>query len=313
VALTQLKLTDLPLIPTRKSDAHKGSFGTVLVIGGSASNARAMLGAPCFAAMGALRSGCGLCHLAVPDRLVAHALEVVPSAMAISLPTDEDGSLVAGFSAGEAEEAITDADCTVLGPGLGFGQEEADIVEHAINATREDQIPLVIDADGLNNLATRLSPKMKLHNRVVLTPHPGEFKRLLKAALRDTEIETQPQRIAACASLAGHLGCVVVLKGAGTVVSNGSHIFVNDTGSPALATAGTGDVLAGVIGGLITQYLQAGDLTDLTLMAAASRAVAAHGTAGTLWSQKTGAQAGLLARELADHIPAALEGHRSRG
>lgn len=313
MALKHIQLADLPLIAHRQADAHKGSFGTVLVIGGSASNARAMLGAPCFAAMGALRSGCGLCHLAVPDKLVAHALEVVPSAMAISLPTDEDGSLVAGFSAGEAEEAMGEADCTVLGPGLGFGQEEADIVEHAIAATREDEATLVIDADGLNNLATRLSPKMKLHNRVVLTPHPGEFKRLLRAVQREMPIETAAERFAACGALAEHLGCVIALKGAGTVVSDGSLVYVNDTGSPALATAGTGDVLAGVIGGLAAQFAGSGGLSDVTLMAAACRGVASHGTAGTMWSTRSGAQAGMLARELADLIPAALEGHRAKG
>lgn len=306
-----------PALPSRPSDGHKGTFGTVLVVGGCAGGrgAATMLGAPVLAARGALRAGAGLARLIMPAPLLHHALSAMPEATGLALPTGSGGGLQAR-AADLLSRAIADAGdraVVLLGPGLGAA---GPLLAPALTSHR-----LVLDADGLNALAQAISGAAAARrsvlaslrhsaargNPVVLTPHPGEFRRLwIAAGLGGTPLDTPDARQRAARALAGALRAVVVLKGPGTVVAHpgadgvpeGS--WANPTGNSALATAGTGDVLAGAIAGLMAQGLGA---------AQAGRAGAwAHGRAAELWvrDRSPGRAAGLLAHEVADLLPAAL-------
>lgn len=310
----------LPPLPPRPPDAHKGTFGTVLIVGGCAAHppAPTMLGAPLLAARAALRAGTGLVRIAAPDRLLPHILAALPEATGLSLPTDAQGRLRPAFAARSLTLAALDATALLLGPGLALAAQRAAcraLVRAALAASR----PLVLDADGLNTLATLLTARatsaslrrtlLRRAAPLVLTPHPGEFARLaLAAGLSSTLAKpvTAPQRRAAALALADALSAVVVLKGHRTVVASpgnasaSSRLYINSTGNPALATGGTGDVLAGAIAAFIAQGARASD--------AATLAVAAHGRAADLWvqSHSPARPAGLLAHEVADLLPAAL-------
>lgn len=305
-----------PLLPTRARDSHKGTAGTVGVIGGCAGDGQArMVGAPALAARAALRAGAGLAKIASPDRILTEVIGLCPSATGVSLATGADGAVVAHEAAAVLDRLANDAGCLVVGPGMGSG----DAVESsALRAVGQQECPVVLDADGLNALASVAHYAGEIRGRVIVTPHPGEFRRLagpLKIAEDPTDDAT---RTAAAERLAQALGCVVVLKGAGTVVSDGHRTWVCERGHPCLATAGTGDVLAGVIGGLVAQYAAAAPIAPgiamtvdprkpLDLFDCARVGVLAHAIAGERWAAGHDASAGLLAAELADEIPAVIE------
>lgn len=299
-----------PSLPPRALSGHKGTFGTVVIIGGSVGSPTVptMLGAPTLAGRAALRSGVGLCKLVVPESLVPAALTMLPSATAFGFPTEPDGSIVPHSAATILDAALSGASAVVLGPGLGRSPSVETVV---LRVLQQDHIPVVIDADALNAMASIPDLFRDFRAPAVLTPHPGEFARLagaLKITLDPISKATRPD---AAAALAQRLGCVVVLKGEGTVVSNGVRTWRCSHGHPCLATAGTGDVLAGLLGGLIAQYdsparrLALGRIASppvLDLYELARIAVDMHARAGERWAASHG-PAGLLAHELADLIP----------
>ena len=270
-------VTDRPDLPLRPADGHKGTFGTVIVVGGSPL----MVGAPALCATAALRSGAGLVKIAGDPAWLPHVIAIQPSATAM-----DRADL----------ETLEPRDQTVLaiGPGLAGSDDTVDRV-HRLLAKNH---PIVLDADGLNAVAQRGQFDRPADHQTVLTPHPGEYRRLAEALnLGDQDPVNRKRRPAAAQALAQATNAVVVLKGQHTVVTDGQRIYTNGTGNPALATAGTGDVLTGLIAGLIAQGTSPFD--------AAVLGVWAHGRTADLWAMDHGPR-GLLAIELANALPRAL-------
>ncbi len=277
-------------IPHRRMDAHKGAFGRVLVIGGAVG----YTGAAVLATRGALRSGAGLVTVGVPATVYPIVASSVIEGMAVPL-ADHEGAL-AVEAADQIRDLAASADVVACGPGLSRLPGPAAIVRRLL---AECGKPMVLDADALNVLAG--STEMLRHARapVVITPHPGEMARLLDAKTEDV----QRHRLQTARTAAERFGVVVVLKGARTVVASpDGEAFIIPTGNPAMATGGMGDVLTGVIAGLIPQRL--------TPLAAAWTGAYLHGLAGDLAVAARG-PAGILAREVADHLPAALRAVRA--
>jgi NAD(P)H-hydrate epimerase len=295
--------SSLPSLPPRPADGHKGTFGTVCVLGGQVAAPRVMLGGPAFAAAGALRSGTGLAVLAVPEPLMAAALVVAPSATGLALPVDGAGCLEPSGVAAVIDRYEGTFDCLAVGPGLGEDEPQRRILARLI---ARENMPLVIDADGLNALAGVPDFGGDLKAQSILTPHPGEFRRLAEALGVDADPADPAARAPAAEALAQRLGCVVVLKGAGTVVSDGIDTWTNASGNVALATAGTGDVLTGVIAGFVAQHARAG---GLSLYDCARLGVHAHGLAADRWAATHGTT-GLLAEDLLDELPDVIAGLR---
>ena len=294
----------LPSLPPRPLDGHKGTFGTVCVVGGQANAPHVMIGGPAFTATAALRAGAGLAVLAVPAPLVAAAITIAPSATGLALPTDPDGNLLPSDVAALLDTHLPKYDCLAVGPGLGDGPAQQQIVTRLVG---REQPPMVIDADALNALAHVAQFARDFRVPAVLTPHPGEYARLAQALGIDSDL-VRPvgaaTRSRAAESLAQRIGCVVVLKGAGTVVSDGLNTWTNTTGNPALATAGTGDVLTGVIAGLIAQFAS-GRGGPLSLYDCARLGVFAHGLAADRW-RDAHADTSLLAEDLLRQLPDAV-------
>lgn len=316
-----------PALPTRDPRGHKGTFGTVAVLGGCCvhgdeeSQGLTMLGGPALAALGALRAGCGLARLVMPEPILAAGLTIAPSATGVPLPVDHDGAISPHKAAFVIDAVLESASCLAIGPGLGVGDGPR---AAALRAVVQDEVPVVVDADAINNLADIPELHRDFHALAVLTPHPGEYKRLASALnLRADPVDAASRPLAA-EQLAQLLGCVVVLKGAETVVSDGQRTWVHTgplASNPALGTAGTGDVLSGVIASLIAQHhrkpILAGERTvtserlgGLALYDCARLAVIAHADAARRWVLESGASAGLLAADLTQHLPAALEALR---
>ena len=239
-------MTDLPVLPERLPESHKGTFGTALVVGGS----RGMTGAVTLAGMAALRGGAGLVRLAVP----AGCLDVVagrePSYMTVPLPSDDMGR-----TALQARESIVQLAGTAtvvgLGPGMGRSQELDELVGWLY--VHIDK-PMVVDADALNALSTRPQLVTQPGGVRILTPHPGEFARLIQRDRVPTE-----ERPALAADFSRRCGVVVVLKGHRTLVTDGQRQWHNVTGNPGMATGGSGDVLTGLVTALACQGLSAWD------------------------------------------------------
>lgn len=303
----------LPLLPMRPRDGHKGTFGTVCVIGGQATPPRVMLGGPAFSAEAALRVGAGLAVLAVPAPLMVSALEVAPSATGLALPVDERLSLKPSEVAELIDRHLLSFRCLAIGPGLGADTPQQQVV---VRLMAQSEVPVVLDADGLNALASLPEFAGDIRCSCVLTPHPGEYRRLAEALGLDHDPVDPADRLAAASGLAQRLGCVVVLKGAETVVSDGLRAWTSEAANPALGTAGTGDVLTGVIAGLIAQFFRphlgmgARAITPeqqggLSLFECARLGVAIHARAAEHWSARHGS-AGLLARDLLAFLPEAL-------
>lgn len=273
------------LLPARPPGGHKGTFGHVFVIAGS----RGFTGAAKLACKGAGRSGVGLVTLGIPAPLLDAMAVALTESMSLPLPSTTGETLHHGAAA-EALAFAADKSAVVLGPGLSQHSETKRFVHEFVPRC---PAPLAIDADGLNALSENPALLRDCPSPVVLTPHPGEMARLLH---RSTA-EIQADREAAASTLAEKSNCVVALKGRATVVARpGGEIAVNTTGNAGLAKGGTGDVLAGLLGGLLAQGMDAFD--------AAQAAVFAHGLAGDLAVAEL-TQRGVRARDVADYLPAA--------
>ena len=293
-----------PSVPSRDLEGHKGTFGTVAVVGG-ACTPRWMPGAPCLAGRAAFRSGCGLVVLAVPRPLLGSVAALLPEATLLPLETEHS---VTADSIELIGAQMRESHALVCGPGLGAPKGVETLVESVLAA--EDR-PRVLDADGLNALA-RLAPD-GVRGPIILTPHPGEWSRLARAYGVDADPIDDEHRPMAAIQLARALDqgggpVVVVLKGARTVVADRTRWWRHERPDSVLATAGSGDVLAGLLGGLLAQFHpRAGarpNPRSREVFELACLGVAWHSIAGRLWSESNG-PAGMLARELADRIPKA--------
>jgi NAD(P)H-hydrate epimerase len=291
------------VLPARALDGHKGTFGTVSVIGGCYRGSDRYVGAPALAALGALRSGCGLCRVLAPAPLIQSVLGIVSSATGVALGVDRDGGVTRRKVMDAVIAACAVSDALVVGPGLGRGPGVDAVVRWLWKSG--GTLPLVLDADGLNTLAAQkaIAPAA---GPVVITPHPGEARRLVEALGISGDPFEQSDRERVADSLAIRLGCIVVLKGAGTIVSDGKQRYANTSGGPWLATGGTGDVLAGVIGGLLAQD-KAARPTPHDYFADVCAAVHAHGRAGDAWAKEKNATGGMLAVELAERVAPEIE------
>lgn len=341
-----MEIISLPSLPARKSDSHKGDYGKVLVIAGSET----MIGAPAMVALAALRAGTGLVRIAAPKDILTAVLTICPYATGFAYASTKNKELL-GF----AEEH----DVLAVGPGLG---QSPAIRRLIIELLERHKGPMVLDADALNALAALEQsewPKRRDWSNVILTPHMGEYMRLMGAIMKRggavttpeaqkqvanpaavaatpkkarslvddddapstadgvvLEVEepskeepaesvaasapasTEPDRTPLAELLARGTGAVVVLKGHQTIVTDGHRAFKNHTGNPGMATAGSGDVLTGVISSLIGQGLSPLDATVL--------GVHVHGLAGDLVAKNIG-PIGLLASDITTHLPAALK------
>ncbi len=271
----------------RRRDSHKGTFGRALIIGGSAG----MSGAPSLAGRAALRSGSGLVRAAVPQSILPIVASLEPCYTTLALPEDGEGRMAAS-SAALLMRAAEEHDVVCFGPGAGTGPGVREALLALIGCAG---LRLMIDADGLNVLAGSGNWVSLKKASVVLTPHPGEFGRLWRGLTREAMADS---REAQAASLAERIGGVVVLKGAGSVVAEaGGQVYVNTTGNPGMATAGSGDVLSGMITALAGQGMSDFD--------AAVLAVYVHGKAGDLAAEEKG-QISMTATDLIDYLPAAF-------
>ncbi len=298
---------DPPRLPPRDPRGHKGTFGTVLVVGGHASlGARVMLGAPALAGSAALRGGAGLAVLATPAPLLPSALALCSAATGVALPVEHDGTLDASGAAEAIDRVLAGADVVVLGPGLGNSFAEQQVVARLVAL---DATPIVLDADGLNALASLDDFARDVRAPLVVTPHPGEFARLAEPLSIAGDPTDPAERPRLAAEMARRLGAIVVLKGPGTIVSDGLRVWTNATGNAALATGGSGDVLAGLVGGMIAQFARQ-PFAQHSLFDCARLAVLVHGLAADAWSARHGT-AGMLPSDLLGEIPDVLHALRA--
>jgi len=277
-------------LPKRADDVHKGDVGRIAVIGGRYDEV-VMVGAPTLAANAAFRSGAGLVQLLVPEPLRAAAAVLSPCATVRTLPCDASTLL----------QAVADfgADVAIIGPGLG------DSLEPAVVATflKEFGGMIVVDADALNLLSLAPPFAIPQGKRVVLTPHPGEARRLLSACgAGESPMNSPKTRQEAALALVRAYGCVVVLKGRGTVATDGARVYVNETGNSGMATGGAGDVLTGVIAGLMGQRLLS--------LEAAILGVYLHGLAGDFAAEEIG-RCSMTADDIIDYLPEAFCEHET--
>jgi len=259
------------VLPKRRPGTHKGDYGRVLVVAGS----KGMLGAGALVTRAALRVGAGLVYWAVPDELVNFANLFTPDVMVI--PHNK----ISGQK----------ADIIAIGPGCGINNNTRNILRSLLASKK----PLVIDADALTLLAQDKRLAAALHAKVILTPHPGEMARLTAKSVA----EVQKDRLGIAKKRAAELGTIVILKGEKTVVADQhGKIYLNDTGNPGMGTAGSGDVLTGMLAGL------AGQGHDL--WSAAKVGVYLHGLAGDLAAKDKG-EPGLIASDIIERIPDAIQ------
>jgi ADP-dependent NAD(P)H-hydrate dehydratase len=275
----------LPQLQPRTPDSHKGDFGRALLIGGS----RGMAGAIGLASLSCLRSGAGLVTAATADVVQPIVASYEPSVMTVPLACDDAGHItlkalpdLAGF--------LETATGLGLGPGLGQSDELTELVGRLYVSVRQ---PMVVDADALNALAKQRDILSKCGGPRVLTPHPGEFGRLIG---RDTIPLDQRESLAR--EFAGRHGIVVVLKGHRTVITDGTRLALNTTGNPGMATGGTGDVLTGILTALLCQKLSPYD--------AARLGCHVHGLAGDLAAEEMG-EVSLIASDLIKYLPTAWQ------
>jgi NAD(P)H-hydrate epimerase len=275
------RIVTLPKLPDRPAEGHKGLFGRVLVVGGSDS----MIGAPALAGTAALRMGAGLVQLAMPGTVLAAALSITPELIGLPLSAGNLKQLV---------DAAESSDAVIVGPGTGTRSGARSRLMRLIKLDK----PTVLDADALNMLAPMSKWPRAFKAHAILTPHPGEMKRLVGKRVPpddDGRIEMATRAARTCRQL-------IVLKGHRTVVTDGQKVYVNRTGDSSLSKAGTGDVLSGIIGALLAAGMDRFD--------AACASVWIHGRAGELAGRELGRRS-VLARNVIDALPQAIAEYES--
>lgn len=267
----------LSLLPDRNPWGHKGNFGKLLLLCGS----RGYTGAAFFAAMGALRSGAGLVFLGVPESI--YGIEAVKLNEPVIFPLPDAGGRLSVDAVPEILTRFPQMDAVLVGPGLGQSEGTLAVVRAVLENA---QCPVVVDADGINVLSAHRDLLRGRKSPTILTPHDGEFARLGGVIGED--------RMSAAAALAEELGCVVLLKGHETCITDGTDGYLNPTGNPGMAVGGSGDVLAGVI----TALLGAG----LPPLEAAACGAWLHGAAGDRCAAELG-QYGMLPTDMLSALP----------
>lgn len=265
----------LNILPDRKPDAHKGDFGRILLLCGS----RGYTGAAYFAAMGALRSGAGLVYLGVPESI--YAIEAVKLSEPIVFALPEEDGMLSAAAIPSLRERLSGMDAVVIGCGLGQSEGTLAVLEMVL---REFAGPVVVDADGINLLAKHKDILRGRTGITILTPHAGEFARLGYSG----------DRLQTAVAAAEDLGCILLLKGHRTLVTDGNVVYENHTGNPGMATGGCGDVLAGMIGSLVGQGISA--------LQATAAAAWLHGKAGDVCAEELG-QYGMLPSDMLVALP----------
>ena len=267
----------LSLLPDRNPWGHKGNFGKLLLLCGS----RGYTGAAFFAAMGALRSGAGLAFLGVPESI--YGIEAVKLNEPVIFPLPDAGGRLSADAVPEILTRLPRMDAVLVGPGLGQSEGTLAVVRAVLEKA---ECPVVVDADGINVLSAHRDLLRGRKSPTILTPHDGEFARLGGVIGED--------RMSAAAALAEELGCVVLLKGHETCITDGTDGYLNPTGNPGMAVGGSGDVLAGVI----TALLGAG----LPPLEAAACGAWLHGAAGDRCAAELG-QYGMLPTDMLRALP----------
>lgn len=271
----------LKILPDRAVDSHKGDFGKILLLCGS----KGYTGAAYLAAMGALRSGAGLVFLGVPESI--YQIEAIKLNEAIVFPLPDAEGKLSGAAILEILERLPRMDAVLIGPGLG--QSEGTFA--AVKAVLENAFcPVVLDADGINAIAAHKDILRGRTNPTILTPHAGEFARLGGV--------TGENRVAAAEEMAKDLGCILLLKGHNTVITDGENTYINPTGNPGMAVGGSGDVLSGII----TAFLGQG----VAPLEAAACGAWVHGAAGDLCAAEIG-QYGMLPSDMVNVLPRLLK------
>lgn len=271
----------LSILPDRKPDSHKGDYGKILLLCGS----RGYTGAAALAATGALRSGAGLVYLAVPESI--YAIEACKLTEAIVLPLPDEGGKLALAALPEIRRLLPKMDAVLIGCGLGQSEGTRAVLETVL---REFSGPVVVDADGINLLAKHMDILRERHAPTILTPHAGEFVRIGGDNKADRVTETE--------RFAKEYGCILLLKGHETVISDGKETYVNQTGNPGMAVGGSGDVLSGIIVSLLGQGIEP--------LKAAACGVWLHGKAGDICAEEIG-QYGMLPTDLVEVLPRLLK------
>jgi len=288
--LLELEEADFKDLPSRPSDSHKKTFGHVYVLGGS----QGMAGAPGLAALAALRSGAGLATVAWPLGPAAEArlpLEIMTARLGASGSTKCEGVWDENLLE-TASSAVEKADAIAIGPGMGVSQGAAAFLKGFLEM---EGAPVVIDADALNLIAKHEDVWTGNKRTAIMTPHPGEAARLLKT----TTAEIQKDRVYAAESLARRFGCSIILKGAGTLIASpGEATALVPLGNPGMATAGTGDVLTGVLAAFMAR--------GMSVLAASRLAAYTHAMAGDFAADDKGMD-GLTASDVIDALPEAVD------
>lgn len=273
--------TVLSILPDRDENAHKGDFGKILLLCGS----RGYTGAAYLAAMGALRSGAGLTFLGVPESI--YAIEAVKLSEPIVFPLPDEVGKLSVAAIPEILERLPQMDAVLIGPGLGQSEGTFQVVRSVLENAA---CPVVLDADGINVIAPHKDILRGRTGITILTPHDGEFGRLGGVIGDD--------RSAAAAEMARELGCILLLKGHRTVITDGKTTYINHTGNPGMAVGGSGDVLAGIIVSLLGQ--------GIAPLEAAACGAWLHGAAGDLCAAEIG-QYGMLPGDMVSALPRLLK------
>ena len=267
----------LRFLPDRDPCAHKGNFGKILLLCGSMG----CTGAPALAAMGALRSGAGLVYLGVPKSI--YNIEAVKLTEPLVFPVPDEKGMFSNWASNEICKHLNGMNAALVGPGMGMSEGTFNTMNLVLHQFRG---PVVLDADGLNQLSLHRDMLRGRMFPTVLTPHEGEFIRLGG--------QLQMGRVEAAAQMARDIQALVVLKGHNTVITDGYSVYVNQTGNPGMAVGGSGDMLAG----MLTSFLGQG----LSPFRAAVAAVWLHGAAGDLCAKEIG-QYGMLPSDMLNVLP----------
>ena len=278
---------EVPRLKPRPADGHKGTFGKVCVIAGSVG----MTGAAALAGRAALRCGAGLVRVATARSALPIVAALEPCYTTIPLPEDSAGRIGAQAT-GTLLSTVAENDAVAIGPGMGTSAALRSVIETLL---QQVGLRLLVDGDGLNNLSKLPGWPQRRKADVILTPHTGEMRRLWSGLFREA---MHKDRQEAAGHLARSTGSVVALKGAGTVVTDGQRVYVNNTGNPGMGTAGSGDVLTGIILALMGQ--------GLGNFEAAVLGVYLHGAAGDIAADERG-QISLMATDIVETLPQAFK------
>lgn len=266
--------------PIREQNSHKGDYGKILLLCGS----RGYTGAAALSALGALRTGAGLVYLGVPESI--YAIEAMKLLEPVVFPLPDDEGMLSENAVTPVLSLLSKMDAVLVGPGIGRSAGTFSVVKAVL---KNAECPVVLDADGINVLFQHKDILRDRTATTILTPHDGEFIRIGGRILDD--------RCKSAAVLARDLGCIVLLKGHRTVITDGCRAYINQSGNAGMATGGSGDVLAGIIVSLLGQ--------GIAPLEAAACGAWLHGQAGDICASEIG-QYGMLPQDMINVLPRLL-------